>query len=106
MVRPPIYSAEKGLEVVVTILKGEMTQTEVARRMQLSQTTISKWLKIFTESGLQGLQRGENPHKSAASKQVADLQAQVDDLTSALGKAYVELRVWRKKGALYPGSRN
>ncbi len=31
--------------------KGEMSQVEVAQRLELSQTTISKWLKIFTEAG-------------------------------------------------------
>lgn len=106
MGRPPIYSAEKKLEVVMSVLRGEMTQTEIARRMELSQTTISKWLKVFTESGMEGLQRGNNPPQSATARQLAELQAQVDDLTSALGEAYVELRVWRKKGALYPGTRN
>lgn len=106
MGRPPIYSAEKKLEVVMAVLRGEMTQTEIARRMELSQTTISKWLKVFTESGMEGLQRGNNPPQSATARQLAELQAQVDDLTSALGEAYVELRVWRKKGALYPGTRN
>lgn len=106
MGRPPIYSAEKKFEVVMSILKGETTQSEVGRQLGLSQTTISKWLKNFTESGRQGLERGENPPKSAAAKQVNDLQAQVEDLTTALGEAYVELRVWRKKGGLYPNTRN
>lgn len=106
MGRPPMYGAEKKLEVVMAILKGEVTQTDIARRLELSQTTISKWLKVFTEAGLDGLQRGSNPPQSATAKQIADLQAQVDDLTSALGEAYVELRVWRKKGALYPSTRS
>jgi transposase len=103
--RPPIYSAEKKLEVVMMILRGEVTQSEIGRRLELSQTTISKWLKVFTEAGMEGLSRGNNPPPSATAKQIADLQAQVDDLTSAIGEAYVELRVWRKKGALYPGTR-
>lgn len=90
----------------MSILKGETTQSEVGRRMELSQTTISKWLKNFTEAGLEGLNRGNNPPQSASAKQIAELQAQVDELTSALGEAYVELRVWRKKGALYPGSKS
>lgn len=106
MGRPPMYSAEKKFEVVMSILKGEVTQTEIARRLNLSQTTISKWLKVFTESGMEGLQRGNNPPASATAKQIADLEAQVEDLTSAIGEAYVELRVWRKKGALYPGTKS
>lgn len=104
MGRPPMYSAEKKFEVVMSILKGEVTQSEIARRMELSQTTISKWLKVFTEAGMEGLSRGNNPPQSATAKQIADLEAQVEDLTTAIGEAYVELRVWRKKGALYPGS--
>lgn len=104
MGRPPIYSAEKKYEVVMSILKGEITQTEIARRMNLSQTTISKWLKVFTESGLEGLARGNNPPQSANAKRVQELEAEVEELTTAIGEAYVELRVWRKKGALYPGS--
>ena len=106
MGRPPVYNAEKKFEVVMSILKGEITQSEVGRQLGLSQTTISKWLKNFTESGRQGLERGDNPAKTASAKQVTDLQAQVEDLTTALGEAYVELRVWRKKGGLYPGTRS
>jgi transposase len=104
--RPPIYSTEKKLEVVMSIIRGDVSQTEIARRLELSQTTISKWLKIFTEAGMEGLNRGNNPPQSSTAKQLADLQAQVDELTSALGEAYVELRVWRKKGALYPATRS
>ena len=105
MGRNPIHSVDEKLNVVLAVLKDEMSQVEVARRLELSQTTISKWLKIFTDSGVEGLRRGQNPAPTAAARREADLQAQVDDLTTALGEAYVELRVWRKGGALYPGSR-
>jgi transposase len=104
MGRKPIHSAEEKLSVVMTVLRGEMTQVEAARRLELSQTTVSKWLKQFTEAGLEGLNRGENP-RAPASRRESELAAQVEDLTSALGEAYVELRVWRKGGALYPGTR-
>lgn len=105
MGRPPMYSAEKKYEVVMSILKGEVTQTEIARRLELSQTTISKWLKLFTDAGMEGLQRGNNPPPSATTRRIQELEAEVADLTSAIGEAYVELRVWRKKGALYPGTK-
>jgi transposase len=102
--RKPIRSAEEKLSVVLAVLKGEMTQVEVARRLELSQTTISKWLKLFTEGGLEALNRGENP-RASVSKREAELASQIEELTTALGEAYVELRVWRKGGALYPASR-
>ncbi len=104
MGRKPIRSAEEKLSVVLSVLKGEMTQVEIARRLELSQTTISKWLKQFTEGGLEALNRGENP-RARGSRREVELEAQVQDLTTALGEAYVELRVWRKGGALYPPSR-
>lgn len=104
MGRKPIRSAEEKLSAVMAVLRGEMTQVEIAPRLELSQTTISKWLKQFTESGLEGLSRGDNP-RAPSSKREAELEAQVADLTTALGEAYVELRVWRKGGALYPATR-
>lgn len=51
MGRKPMHSADEKLRVVLLVLKGEVTQVEIARRMELSQTTISKWLKQFTEGG-------------------------------------------------------
>lgn len=104
MGRKAIRSTEEKLSVVMAVLRGEMTQVEVARRLELSQTTVSKWLKNFTEGGREALARGENP-RSTGSRREAELEAQIEDLTSALGEAYVELRVWRKGGALYPPSR-
>ena len=70
----------------------------------VAEGTVSKWLKQFLEAGREGLNRGDNP-RAPSSKRETELVAQVEDLTSALGEAYVELRVWRKGGALYPGTR-
>jgi len=97
MGRKPLHSPDEKLKVVLTVLRGEMTQVEIARRLELSQTTTSKWLKQFTEGGREALSRGENS-KSAESKREMELAEQVDELTSAMGEAYVELRVWPKRG--------
>ena len=104
MGRKPIRSSEEKLQVVLAVLRGEMSQVEIARRMELSQTTISKWLKQFTEGGKEALARGENP-RAPASKREAELEEKIEELTTAVGEAYVELRVWRKGGALYPATR-
>lgn len=101
MGRKPTYTADQKLQVVLSVMRGEQSQVEVGRRMELSQTTISKWLKQFTESGREGLARGDNP-RSATSRREAELEEQVGELTTALGEAYVELRVLRKRGALSP----
>lgn len=104
MGRKPFKSPDEKMQIVLSVLRGEMTQTEVARRLEMSQTTIAKWQKQFLEGGHEALARGDNA-RAPASRREDELQAQVDDLTTALGEAYVELRTWRKGGALYPRSR-
>lgn len=105
MGRKPFKTPDEKLAIVLSVLRGETTQVEIARRLQLSQTTIAKWQKQFLEGGREGLARGDNA-PTLASRRERELAERVEDLTSALGEAYVELRVWRKKGALYPGTRS
>lgn len=104
MGRRPYRSADEKLQVVLSVLKGEITQVDAARRLEMSQTTISKWQKQFLEGAHEALARGDNP-RAPGTRREAELQAQIDELTQALGEAYVELRVWRKGGALYPRSK-
>lgn len=104
MGRKPFRTADEKLQVVLSVLRGEMTQVEAARRLQMSQTTIAKWQKQFLDGARESLARGENA-RGPTSRREGELVAQVEDLTTALGEAYVELRVWRKKGAIYPTSR-
>lgn len=105
MGRRPFKSADEKLQIVLSVLRGEATQVELGRRLELSQTTISKWQKQFLEGARESLARGDNP-RSPNSKREDELAAQVEELTAALGEAYIELRLWRKKGALYPASRS
>lgn len=70
----------------------------------MSQTTIAKWQKQFLEGAFESLARGDNA-RPPASRRESELEAHVEELTTALGEAYVELRLWRKGGALYPRSR-
>jgi transposase len=100
MGRKPFYTPDEKMAIVLSCLKGETTQSEIARRLEMSQTTIAKWQKQFLESGREGLARGENA-KSENTKREEELTDKVDELTTALGEAYAELRVWRKKGGLY-----
>lgn len=104
MGRKPFRTTDEKVAVVMSVLKGDMTQVEAGRRLELSQTTISKWLKQFTEAGREGLERGDNPRKPS-SKREGELEERVEELTAALGEAYVELRTWRKGGVPYRVSR-
>ena len=99
MERKAIYSPEEKLQIVLSVLHGETTQTEISRRLQMSQTTIAKWRRQFLDGDAQGLGRGDRP-KRPANRREEELEEKVEDLASALGEAYVELRVWRKGGSL------
>ena len=102
MTRPPVISAEKKALIVVSILRGEVTMAEAARREGVSQTSIAKWRDRFLASGQAALAVGNHGSSSRETR----LTAEVEELTSALGEAHMELRLWRKKGALYPATRN
>lgn len=101
MGRKPIYSPEDKMQIVLSVLRGETTQSDIARRLQMSQTTIAKWQKQFLQGGIEALSRGENA-RPPSSKHEEELETQVEELTTALGEAYVELRVWRKGGLSTP----
>lgn len=57
MGRKPFRTPDEKLAVVLSVLKGESTQVEVARRLEMSQTTIAKWQKQFLEGGREILAR-------------------------------------------------
>lgn len=105
MGRRPFKSPDEKLQVVLSVLRGETTQVAIARKLEMSQTTIAKWQKQFLEGGREALAMGDNA-RAPATRREDELQGQVEELTSALGEAYVELRVWRKGGALYPAARS
>lgn len=104
MGRRPFKGPDEKLQIVLSVLRGEVTQVEIARRLQMSQTTIAKWQKQFLEGGREALARGDNAVADSTRRET-ELLGKVDELTTALGEAYVELRAWRKGGALYPRSR-
>ena len=97
MGRPPVFSPETKTRIVLSVLSGETTVVEAARKEKLS---ISRWKAEFLEAGKTALAAG----KSGPSTREAQLEARVEDLTLALGEAAVELRVWKKsaEGRLGP----
>jgi transposase len=99
MVRPPALPPEEKVRIVLSILAGEMTVAEAARRAKVSEQSVGTWKRQFLESGRAGL-----AGKSGPSTREQQLEAQVVDLTQALGEAAVELRVWKKsaEGRLGP----
>ena len=100
MGRPPVIPVEKKIRIVLSILAGEMTIAEAARREKVSEQSIGGWKADFLEAGTAGLAAG----RSGLSTREQQLEAEVTELTQALGEAAVEIRVWKKsaEGRLGP----
>lgn len=103
MSKPPLKSVEEKTRIVLAVLRGEVTVAEAARREGVSETTIAKWRDRFLEGGQTAMDAGGRVGSSSREQR---LQADIEELTSALGEAHMELRLWRKGGALYPASRS
>lgn len=97
MARPPVRSPDEKLQAVLTVLKGEASIRETARRVGVSETTIGNWRNQFLEGGRTALASGGK----GPDTHVERLEAEVDDLKIALGEAAAELRAWRKGGSFY-----
>lgn len=100
MGRPPVIPAERKTRIVLSVLAGEMSIAEAARREKVSEQSIGRWKADFLEAGKTALAAG----RSGPSTREEQLEAQVEDLTQALGEAAVEIRVWKKsaEGRLGP----
>ena len=93
MSRPPAIPAADKVRIVLSILTGEMTCAEAARRSKVSETSVSNWKRAFLEGGAAAVESGSSPGPNAVERGLA---AEVEELKAALGEAHVELRVWKK----------
>lgn len=96
MPRPPAHSVDTKLRIVLSVLRGEQSAAEAARRHGVSETSIGKWKDQFLEAGRSGL---EAKQRRGPTGREAQLEAHVDELTRALGEAHVELRLAKRGGA-------
>ena len=92
MGRPPQVAPEKKIRIVQAVITGEVSVAEASRKEGVSEASIHKWKNEFLEAGRQAL----TASRSGPSSREAQLEAEIADLTQALGEAAVELRVWKK----------
>lgn len=100
MARPPAVPAEEKVRIVLSVLAGEVTVAEAARRAKVSEQSVGNWKRQFLEAGRSGLVAG----KSGPSTREQQLEAEITELTQALGEAHLAARVWKKsaEGRLGP----
>jgi len=92
MGRPPLIPVEKKTRIVLSVLAGELSIAEAARREKVSEQSIGRWKAEFLEAGKTALVAG----RSGPSSREEQLEAEVAELTQALGEAHLEVRVWKK----------
>ena len=68
MSRPPVFPVEDKTRIVLSVLAGEMTVAEAARRNKVSETSVTKWKQQFLESGRAGLARAAPRVRPAVRK--------------------------------------
>jgi transposase len=95
-----VFPAEEKVRIVLSILAGEITVAEAARRAKVSEQWVGNWKRQFLEARKSGLAAG----KAGPSTREQQLEAEVTELIQALGGAAVELRVWKRsaEGRLGP----
>src|SRR5450432_725345 len=96
MARPPMFSVQEKQRIVLSVLRGECTVAEAARRNKCSETSIAKWRDRFVQAGLGALQAGA---QKGPSTREAQLERELEGVMTALGEAHVRLRLLDRDGA-------
>lgn len=76
------YSAEFKTQVVLQVLSGEKTPSEVCRAHKLNPNVLNRWRKEFVEQASSIFERGES--SSADQQRIAELERMVGQLTMQL----------------------
>ena len=59
MSRAPVFTAEDTVRIVLSVLTGEITVAEVARRAKVSELSADTWKRQFLEAWELGLAPGD-----------------------------------------------
>jgi transposase len=86
---------EQRLQLVLSVLSGQMTMAEAARRHGVSPATVSRWRDRFLEAGKGGLQDELPGPDGSGSDAERRLRRENEQLKLALAEATVQLRVWQ-----------
>ncbi|MFT7474637.1 MAG: putative transposase [Verrucomicrobiales bacterium] len=78
---------------MLSVLKGDHSLAETARRHGVSEQAIGNWKRQFLAGGAEAMSSGG----TKASSREDQLEYENEELKAALGEAHVELRVWHRK---------
>lgn len=94
-------SAEEKTRIVLSILAGEMTGAEAARRNGVSAEQVLKWKHQFLNAGAARMQEiPSGPAGRQGNPEQRRLRVENEQLKLALAEATVQLRIWQRGAAL------
>ncbi len=102
MARPSALPPEEKSRLILSVLAGEMSTAEAARKAKVSEQSVSTWKRQFIEAGRQSVAEGGKPGPNSRERA---LLAELEEVKAALGEAHVELRVRKRSAELLPPSR-
>jgi transposase len=91
---------ENRIQIVLSVLAGEVTLAEAARRSGVSPETINRWRNRFVDAGRAAMEDGVPGGFERENFVERRQRAEIEQLKLALAEATVQLRIW-KKGAEY-----
>jgi transposase len=93
----PRVTADQKLQAVLSILAGELTLAEAARRYGVVGATVQRWRDRFLEGGRRALlDESLSGPVSRESLSERRLRMETEQLKLALAEATVQLRIWQK----------
>ena len=83
------WSTEQKLEIVLAVIRGQESMTQLCRRHGVSETAVYRWRDQFVEGGRAGLSGGKGT-------EAEQLRAENEELKTVIGELTVANRILRK----------
>ena len=92
---PRKFEPEFKMKIVLSILRGEASQEELARRHSVAPTLLSKWKEKFLSGGLEKFQSEGRKNLQPVS-QLHHLQSEIEKRDQVIGELTLANRLLKK----------
>ena len=89
-----VYSSEQKILIVMEGIRGELSVSELCRKLGISQPTFYKWTKDFVEAGKKRLSGDET--REASSDEVKSLRKENSLLKESLADVVIRYDIVKK----------
>jgi transposase len=86
---------DEQIQVVLAVLKGELSLAEAARRHGVSSATVGNWRDRFVDADKAGMDRSLPGPDGGQSQTERRLRTECKELKLALAEATVQRRIWQ-----------